>query len=294
MTIGKTVKMIREEKGFTKKEVYAGVISKTFSYYFEKGENTITVERLYKILKDLNITYDEFFLIHNNFKYEPYDKIYSEISLALNSNLSNLKKIYRDNYKSSDINKKVIASLSFSLYLLNTNQSLENDTVLFLKNYLISLKNPTIIDLELFQYALIIFFDQVDYLMLLMPTFERALEKYYQSGFRKESIELIIQELLLNYTQVLLINSRVEQAKSWQHNFLQRFPNVKSFEVILNIKCGKLLIELFDKQQKIRDEAASEYERILYFLKESFQTDLNLKSVYLLMKKMSKEKFNKI
>lgn len=240
MTIGETIKRIRKVKGFTKKEVYAGVISNTFSYYFEKGQYTITVEKLYKILKELNISYDEFFLIHNNFIYEPYDELYNEISLAINSNLPKLKKIYIDNYKSSDVNKKVIASLSFSFYLLNTNQPLEHDSVLFLKNYLVSLKNPTIIDIELFQYALIIFINQVDYLTLLVPTFEKTLERYYQSGFRKESIELIIQEIFLNYTQVLLFNSRVAEAKKWQHSFLKKFPGIRSFEAILNIKCGML------------------------------------------------------
>lgn len=292
MKYGETIKKIRIGKGYSKKEVYTGVISNTFSYYFEKGDNTITVEKLETILKNLNLTFDEFILIHNNYNYAPYNNLYREISIGLNSNILILRRIYLANWDSRDMQKKVIASLSYSLFLLNTNQPLKHKTVLFLKNYLVSIKSPTIIDLELFQYALIIFNDQIDYLTSIIPPFEQSLKDYHQSRFQKESIERIIQEIFINYTQVLLTNSRVEEANLWQTHFLDIFEEVDSFEVTLHFKCGKLLVDLFDDNEQIRHTAQTNFDNILNFLDFYFETDLNLMSIYVYMKNLSVKYLN--
>ncbi|WP_225430575.1 helix-turn-helix domain-containing protein [Lentilactobacillus buchneri] len=39
-TIGQTVKMIRQIKGFTQSEVYSGVMSRSFAHRFENGRTT--------------------------------------------------------------------------------------------------------------------------------------------------------------------------------------------------------------------------------------------------------------
>ncbi|MFQ6874888.1 MAG: transcriptional regulator, partial [Coprobacillus cateniformis] len=63
---GLTVRQIRLNKGFKQKEIYTGLLSKSFSIDFEKGLYDIKFSIMLNILKRLMISIDEFILIHNH------------------------------------------------------------------------------------------------------------------------------------------------------------------------------------------------------------------------------------
>ena len=66
---------IRLSKGFSHKEIYTGILSKSFAIDFEKGLYDIKFNLMLKILERLMISVDELLLIHNQYQslqyYEP-------------------------------------------------------------------------------------------------------------------------------------------------------------------------------------------------------------------------------
>ncbi len=72
---GSTVRQIRLSKGFSHKEIYTGILSKSFAIDFEKGLYDIKFNLMLKILERLMISVDELLLIHNQYQslqyYEP-------------------------------------------------------------------------------------------------------------------------------------------------------------------------------------------------------------------------------
>ncbi len=95
---GSTVRQIRLSKGFSHKEIYTGILSKSFAIDFEKGLYDIKFNLMLKILERLMISVDELLLIHNQYQslqyYEP----------LLNVSLDRLK---NDQTYSSDIENKL-------------------------------------------------------------------------------------------------------------------------------------------------------------------------------------------
>ena len=55
---GPTFYSIRKDKGISQKEVYMGVVSRSFYQKFEKGEYTTSTETFEKLLERINLTYD--------------------------------------------------------------------------------------------------------------------------------------------------------------------------------------------------------------------------------------------
>ncbi|MDH6363740.1 transcriptional regulator with XRE-family HTH domain [Enterococcus sp. PF1-24] len=57
---GKIIKKIRKEKGFTQKEIYTGVVSKTFYSDFEAEKYSVELVKFQELLTNLGISYEEF------------------------------------------------------------------------------------------------------------------------------------------------------------------------------------------------------------------------------------------
>ena len=61
-------RQIRLSKGFSHKEIYTGILSKSFAIDFEKGLYDIKFNLMLKILERLMISVDELLLIHNQYR----------------------------------------------------------------------------------------------------------------------------------------------------------------------------------------------------------------------------------
>lgn len=64
--IGLTFKKIRTNKSISQKEVYSGIVSRSFFQKFEKGQHSISVEKFQLLLNRINVSYDEFMYTHHN------------------------------------------------------------------------------------------------------------------------------------------------------------------------------------------------------------------------------------
>ena len=66
--IGVTTRKIRLIKGLSQKQVYGGIISRSFANRFESGTNDIQASKFLKILDNLAISPTEFQYINNNYE----------------------------------------------------------------------------------------------------------------------------------------------------------------------------------------------------------------------------------
>lgn len=97
-TYGITIRKIRLSKGFSHKEIYTGILSKSFAIDFEKGMYDIKFNLMLRILDRLMISVDELLLIHSQYKTTPCHEP------LLNVNLERMK---NDPLYSADIEKKL-------------------------------------------------------------------------------------------------------------------------------------------------------------------------------------------
>lgn len=78
---GCTIRKIRLNKGFSQKEIYSGLLSKSFSIDFEKGKYDIKFSIMIEVLKRLMISVEELLLIHNNYQETPINKVLTQLDI---------------------------------------------------------------------------------------------------------------------------------------------------------------------------------------------------------------------
>ncbi|PAL00169.1 DNA-binding protein [Lentilactobacillus parakefiri] len=111
-TIGQTVKMIRQIKGFTQSEVYSGVMSRSFAHRFENGENDISAAKLFKILDNLSISPNEFRFIQNDYQEPAATSLRRRLLRAYNGHdLQTMGRIIDETKKRSNLSYKSVAAM---------------------------------------------------------------------------------------------------------------------------------------------------------------------------------------
>lgn len=65
ISYGELIRQIRQSKKISQKEVYTGVISKSYAIEFEKGTHAISSLLLEKIVAKLMVSMEEFFLMYH-------------------------------------------------------------------------------------------------------------------------------------------------------------------------------------------------------------------------------------
>jgi len=77
--VGVTIRKIRQVKGLSQKQIYSGIVSRSFATRFERGNNDIQSEKLLKILNNIAVSPNEFQFIHNNYKEPLMDSLLAKI-----------------------------------------------------------------------------------------------------------------------------------------------------------------------------------------------------------------------
>lgn len=245
--IGSMIKKIRVNKQMKKRELYEGIVSKSFSYYFERGEYDINFSRLYCILQRLNIDIEELLFISSDYLYQPPHNTVYAIMDSFQSDIDSLHKIFEENYFKRDRYHKYLGSLSYALYASKKGLPVNDDITEGLIDYFMQLNCWTLNDIELCSYAYIVFnaifqkdrvaFDKITENIL------NHLEVYYQADFQIEKVEVILCEFYWNCAQVFWINNEIKRGKRWQDSFLGKFNDLHSIHSHLNIKCVNLIFD---------------------------------------------------
>ena len=100
---GETFRTIREQKGYTMKQVSQGIVSISFLSKFERGASDISLTLFIKLLQRVSVTFEEFQFLHNNNRTDMLETFFQEASNAyMNRNLGqidHLKKQELDKWK---------------------------------------------------------------------------------------------------------------------------------------------------------------------------------------------------
>lgn len=97
---GQVLRRLREEKGYSLRQVSKGILSTSFLSKFERGESNISLSHFIDIIERMNISLDEFVFSANEYKPNELDHLISEISSAYQrNNTSKLKIITNKEYQ---------------------------------------------------------------------------------------------------------------------------------------------------------------------------------------------------
>lgn len=98
---GETFRTIREQKGYTMKQVSQGIVSISFLSKFERGASDISLTSFIKLLQRVSVTFEEFQFLHNNNRTDTLETFFQEASNAyMNRNLGQI-----DHLKKQELDK---------------------------------------------------------------------------------------------------------------------------------------------------------------------------------------------
>lgn len=111
---GQVLRRLREEKGYSLRQVSNGILSTSFLSKFERGESDISLTHFVKIVERMNISLDEFIFSANEYKPSELDNLISEIATAYQrNNITKLKNITKREYDRYE-------EFGFDAYLCNS------------------------------------------------------------------------------------------------------------------------------------------------------------------------------
>lgn len=91
---GETFRTIREQKGYTMKQVSRGIVSISFLSKFERGDSDISLTSFIELLHRISVTFEEFQFSHNNNRTEIMETFFQEAGDAyMNRNLGQLDRL---------------------------------------------------------------------------------------------------------------------------------------------------------------------------------------------------------
>jgi len=118
--LGTTIKQIRQAKGLTQKEVYSGIVSRSFATRLENGDHDITATKLFDILERLGVTANEFRFIQNDYRPDDVENLRSQVMLAYDQQnfpqLSHLAQRYGQSKNPAERRMATIAAVLLTAY----------------------------------------------------------------------------------------------------------------------------------------------------------------------------------
>lgn len=91
---GETFRTIREQKGYTMKQVSQGIVSISFLSKFERGDSEISLTSFIELLQRVSVTFEEFQFLHNNNRTDMLETFFQEARYAyMNRNLGQLDRL---------------------------------------------------------------------------------------------------------------------------------------------------------------------------------------------------------
>ncbi|WP_314065217.1 hypothetical protein [uncultured Vagococcus sp.] len=120
-TYGATIRQIRLNKGYSQKEIYTGIVSKSYAIEFEKGKHDMSISHFTAVLDRLSLKFQEFAFIHNDYQEPVFSKTMARFADAANrGNRKDLQAIEKELGQSTSETDSLIAALArLTLYTLD-------------------------------------------------------------------------------------------------------------------------------------------------------------------------------
>lgn len=246
---GKTIREIRLNKGMTQKEIYLGVVTRSFYAKFEKGEYDISASKFAKMLDQLAISFEEFIYIHEGYNgslLELRDKI---SSLYLENKLDAIIDLYEQHKNSKVPQHRTEALRGYMLVYISYENYMRmpRDPANQYKEYLKQMKSWTLKEVEEYTHIVsryFVFFDDQKEHYLLSEKAVSSLEKYKQFGDEQKVQHLFIR-LLIEEIQYMLLNGKVEQADTFRLKIKNEIGETTNESVKMGLKSAEIMIGLY-------------------------------------------------
>jgi HTH-type transcriptional regulator, pheromone-responsive regulator len=213
---GQTTRRIRLSKGFSQKEIYTGIVSKSYAIAFEQGNATLNVQDLALVLERLCITYQEFEFIRSGYRNPDSLSLWrSFASAANNQQRGKLEELYHLHRNDKSDYHKVIAYLSRAIqYSFSAGTSLPSNPYMveeqqFLIRYLMKKESWMLEEINLFSSYYYLF--DADTQRLLMHSCYTSLLRYADYSHYEERM----YNLLTNYIAHCYRQLRREDGDEW-------------------------------------------------------------------------------
>ena len=275
-TIGETIKAIRKQKKLTQKEVYMGIVSRNFASRLENGHNSIESEKLFAILKRLEVSPNEFQFIHYNNSEYWFNNILNQIDNdASMKKTATLMKKHVDFKKNLSLDSQILAAIAYiKIYIIGNNPlRMSIDPAYPLKKHLNQTKDWSVFELRAFVDGIFIFRKDPSELLECMAKAHEVYKKY--KGFTEYSyiIEQSVVSIVLNYVQIELTNFNYNSSNLQKITDNSCYSTLTDFTAKLTMNFARLIIFLYLGSDQKSDEAnCYEFIRMLQKLQHDDYT----------------------
>ncbi|MBP1041723.1 hypothetical protein I6N95_11955 [Vagococcus sp. BWB3-3] len=226
---GVTVRKLRQDKGFLQKEIYEGVVAKSFAIRFEKGEVMLQYDTFLTVLEALNVSQEEFHFIHRGYQGKKEKTIWIEFAKAANANNKRqLEEIYQQYRASKVVFERVVAYLAnillvYQAYSADDYQNhLNHQEVLYLQDYLLKKESWTLDEMNIFTSCYFIFDQKIK--QLLMKSCYNSLRKYQEYPNYIERMTNLLSNYIIHCYDI----GEYQEANKWFVK-VQSLPRRKEF-----------------------------------------------------------------
>ncbi|WP_058303573.1 Rgg family transcriptional regulator [Gorillibacterium timonense] len=226
---GITARTIRLSKGFSQKEIYTGIISKSFAISFEQGKVMLNYFDFIQVLDRLSLSWNEFEFIRGGYQNPENVSLWRQFAEAANTkNRVQLEDIYRVHQADKSDFGKVVAYLSRA-FLHNMmpesvppSEPCTDKETQFLIHYLIDKESWTLDETNLFTSFYYLFEERTQ--EVLIRICYRSLQRYREYPGYPERM----YNLLTNYIAHCYETLRRSEGDEWL-NRLREIPRSKAY-----------------------------------------------------------------
>ncbi|MDQ0351868.1 Rgg/GadR/MutR family transcriptional activator [Alkalibacillus filiformis] len=221
MNYGQTFCDLRENKGYTLKEVSEGIVSVSFLSKFERGESEISIQHIHALLDRLRVTFEEFLYFHNNNQPSEFEAFFNQAhELYLKRDLKSLQKLYEEQmalwekYKVKPYRCQAVLLKIYENIIRDKMIDDERDGLKELIDYLFNVEVWTLYELRLYSKTILVLDEK------MIETLSKTAYKKSKQGLPK--VRETVNNILLN-TIVYLIGPVNQPKKLVNEQSIQYF-----------------------------------------------------------------------
>ncbi|WP_274309887.1 helix-turn-helix domain-containing protein [Solibacillus daqui] len=222
---GKTLRMIRQQKGITLKKLADNICSVSFLSKFERGDSDITLSLMTRLLEKLMMNFDEFLFIHHDYQHDQLEQFFNAARTAyLNRDVNQLKQL-----KNTALNKWKqygVETYHFNAMLLEVYESIVDSKYMDegIKEYDISLLSDYLFRVEVWGYYELSLYNGT--LLLLEPDMVIMLSRTaYEKSARFQDFKKVNESItaVLFNTIIFLLGSvnRFHEEFTYKKEFME-------------------------------------------------------------------------
>ena len=244
---GEIIKQIRKAKGFTQKEVYTGVVSKTFYSDFEAGKYSVEITKFEGFIKNLGITYQEFEYFRNQSFADEAKEVEEKIDqLYKRGEFEALYDIFEEYQKHHTIELRYLAIQAYLLVLITHSNFYKftrepfNEIVAELENA----KMWTLKEIKLSKLVLLSLSEKEK--EKAATIYQRIVQELEKSrSFDSKVYYEETGDLYFNRIQSLLITNDVPAAQAVMNEYQQTIQQSDDLHLLIQLKFSKNLLQLY-------------------------------------------------